>query len=220
MPRYYPIYLDLKGTLCLVVGGGAVAERKTEALSAAGAVVRVVSPRLTPALEALAESGEIQAVRDVYAARHLEGVRLVFAATDDRRVNAQVAADAAARGLPVNVADAPEEGSFIVPSVVRRGEFCLSLSTGGNSPLLAARLCDELEARFGPEYGDLVELLGAMRSYIKAKSQDSAHRKQALAGLVDAEADLRADLRAGEPEAARQRAEEIVNAALTAERES
>ncbi len=216
MPRYYPIHLNIDGKTCLVVGGGAVAERKVGALREAGAHVRLVSPRLTPALQALADAGEIEAVLAPYTPSCLEGACLVFAVTDDRQVNAQVAADAEARSLPVNVADSPEESRFLVPSVVRRGEFCLSVSTGGNQPMLAARVCRELEARFGPEYGDFVELLGQMRAYIKEKTPDPARRRQALSRLLDAEAPLRALLRAGQRETAQERAQALVAAALAA----
>ncbi|HZP80830.1 MAG TPA: bifunctional precorrin-2 dehydrogenase/sirohydrochlorin ferrochelatase [Chthonomonadaceae bacterium] len=214
MPRYYPIQLNLEDQTCLVVGGGAVAARKVGGLLEAGARVRVVSLRLTPELQAKAEAGEIEARIASYAPEHLDGVVLAFAATDDRRVNAQVAADAGARGIPVNVADSPEESRFLVPSVVRRGELCLSVSTGGHSPMLAARLCDELEARFGPEYADFVELLGQMRSYIKERTEDVSRRRAALARLVAAEAELLAALRAGPPEAARARAAALIEEAL------
>jgi siroheme synthase-like protein len=220
MSAYYPIQLNIAGKRCVVIGGGEVAARKVVALRAAGGQVRVVSPELTAALEAQAAKGEIEAIRERYGVAHLEGAVLVFAATNDRHVNAKVAADAQHLGLPVNVADSPEESSFVVPAVVRRGDFCLSLSTGGHSPLLAARLCDELESRFGPEYGPLVELLGQMRAYIKTRSQDSARRRCALARLVDAESELRTHLRSGHPEAARAQAETIVATALDAEREA
>src|SRR5579871_907816 len=163
MARYYPLTLEIAGETCVVVGGGMVAERKVSGLLEAGARVRVVSPQLTPALQALAAAAQIEAQRAPYDPSCLTDALLVFAATDDRAVNAQVAADARARALLVNVADAPEEGRFIVPSVVRRGEFCLSISTGGANPMLAARLSEEMEQRFGPEYGAFVELLGQMR---------------------------------------------------------
>ena len=80
--------------------------------------------------------------------------------------------------------------------------------------MLAARLCDELEARFGPEYGAFVELLGAMRGYIKENTGDPAVRRNALAHLLDAEETLRALLRVGKMEEARLTAQAIVNEIL------
>jgi precorrin-2 dehydrogenase/sirohydrochlorin ferrochelatase len=198
-----------------VVGGGAVAERRVAGLRAAGARVRVVSPTLTSALRALADAEQIEYVPARYAPLHLADAFLVFTATDSRQVNAQVAEDAAARNLLVNSADAPEEGDFIVPSVVRRGGLHVSLSTGGSSPTLTARLCEELETRFGPEYGDFLELLARMRAYIKRKARDSAQIRHAHVHLLDAEAELRALLRAGQTEAAQARAEAIVATALS-----
>jgi precorrin-2 dehydrogenase/sirohydrochlorin ferrochelatase len=216
MPRYYPVYLDLSGRLCLVVGGGAVAERRVSGLLEAGATVRIISPTLTPPLQEQAERGVIAYRQGLYAPSSLEGVVLVVAATDSRAVNAAVIADARAARIPVNAADAPEEGDYIVPSVVRRGELCVSISTGGANPMLAARLAEEMESRFGPEYTVYVELLGQMRNYIKSKTGVAAVRRRALADLLAAEPLLLPPLKAGDREAARAIAAEIVEAALRA----
>ncbi|HLV81048.1 MAG TPA: bifunctional precorrin-2 dehydrogenase/sirohydrochlorin ferrochelatase [Chthonomonadaceae bacterium] len=216
MRRAYPLYLHIEAKLCVVVGGGAVAERKVRGLLAAGARVRLVSLQRTPVLQAQADAGEIEAVSASYESATLVGAFLVFAATGDRAVNAQVAADAQERGLPVNVADShsPQAGEFIVPAVVRRGELCLSVSTGGASPLLAARIRQELERRYGPEYGALTELLGRMRTEILETAGDSARGRAALDGLLAAEAELMRMLRAGQPEAAEAHARRLVNALL------
>ncbi len=213
-PNLYPLYLDLKGQTCLVIGGGAVAERKVAGLVEAGARVHVVSPAITLTLQEQAEAGIITVDLVAYDARHaalLRQARLAFAATDNREVNARVAKDAKLADCRVNVADAPDEGDFITPSVVRRGALCLAISTGGANPMLSARLSQELEARFGPEYGDFVELLGRMRLYIKQQPADSEMRRFAQERLFADEETLRALLRAGQGEAARARAEASVN---------
>src|SRR5438552_3928078 len=147
MSRAYPIHLCIEGELCVVVGGGAVAERKVSGLLAAGARVRLVSPQFTQALQARAAAGEVEAVPAAYESMYLAGAFLVFAATGDRAVNERVVADAQERGLPVNVVDTNtlRAGEFVVPAVVRRGELCLSVSTGGTTPMLAARIRQELE---------------------------------------------------------------------------
>jgi precorrin-2 dehydrogenase / sirohydrochlorin ferrochelatase len=212
MSRYYPVYLALTGKRCLVVGGGKVAERKTLGLLDAGAQVRVVSLSFTPGLQSLAKTSRIEAITAPYAPSHLEGAKLVFAATDSRDVNGRVTADAAERGIPANVADAPEESDFITPSVVRRGDLCISVSTGGNQPMLAARICDELEARYGPEYAQYVELLGRIRDYLKENTDDYAVRQQTMARLLEHDAELRELLRGGDPEAAQQRAWSLIEA--------
>lgn len=214
MPRYYPIYLDLVGRPCLVVGGGAVAERRVLGLQEAGAAVRVVSPALTPALRMQAEHSAIEYRQGVYDSSALEGVVLAVAATDSRAVNACVVADAQALRIPVNAADAPDDGDYIVPSVVRRGDLCVSISTGGANPMLAARLAAEIETRFGPEYADYVELLGQFRLYIKSKTLVTALRRRALAELLAAEPLLLERLKAGDREAAHAIAAGIVDTVL------
>lgn len=214
MPRYYPLFLDITDRVCLVVGGGSVGARKANELMEAGGRVRVVSPSATLELQALADRGRIELLTVPYESRHLDGCRLVCIATNNREVNARITVEAQARGLMVNVADAPETGDFIVPAVVRRGEFCLSISTGGANPLLAAQLRAEMEARFGPEYGDYVELLGRMRNYIKQATKEPTLRKAALTRLLESEALLCAHLRAGEQEQARAEAERLVTETL------
>jgi precorrin-2 dehydrogenase/sirohydrochlorin ferrochelatase len=216
MPRYYPLYLDLAGRTCLVVGGGAVAERRVRGLLEAGGSVRVISPTLTAALQALAEAGTIAYLPRGYESSALEGAVLAVAATNSRAVNAQVIADARAARILVNAADAPEEGDYIVPAVIRRGEFCLSVSTGGANPMLTARLAEEMETRFGPEYALYVELLGQFRVYIKKKTAETAARRRALAALLAAEPLLLEQLKVGDSEAAQAIAAETVDAALRA----
>ena len=214
MPRYYPIYLDLAGRWCLVVGGGAVAERRVLGLQEAGAQVRIISPTLTPTLQVQADSATIQYRQGDYEPSALADVVLVVAATDARRVNALVIADARAAHILVNAADAPDDGDYIVPSVIRRGELCVSISTGGANPMLAARLAEEMETRFGPEYADYVELLGLFRLYIKSKTEVTSVRRRALADLLAAEPLLLEQLQVGDREAAHAIATEIVDAVL------
>lgn len=214
MTRYYPIYLDITGRLCLVVGGGPVAERKVRGLLEAGAQVRAVSPEFNSNLKSLAESGEIEAIFAPYQSVHLAGVSLVFAATNRREVNAQILTEAEAAGIPANAADAGEQGRFILPSVVRRGDLCISISTGGNSPLLAARLCREMETRFGPEYEAYVELLGHIRDYAMTLEPDPVRRRTAMNSVLDREQTLLDLLKGGHLDTARQTAETFVRTAL------
>jgi precorrin-2 dehydrogenase/sirohydrochlorin ferrochelatase len=166
--KTYPIFAVLADKPCLVVGGGAVGERKVHDLMAAGARVTVVSRTLTPALAALADRGEIRFLAEDFRAAQVEGMALVMAATDDPEVNAAVSAAAQARAIWVNVADAPEYCTFIVPAMVRRGDLTLALSTGGASPALARQLRQELQQHFGPEYGPYLDLLQRVRTRVLA----------------------------------------------------
>ena len=162
--KTYPIFAVIENKPCLVVGGGAVGERKVADLMAAGARVTVVSPTLTPELAALAGQGEIRYLPEDFTEAQVEGMALVMAATDNPEVNAAVSAAAQARAIWVNVADDPEHCTFIVPAQVRRGELTLAISTGGASPALASQLRQELQQHFGPEYGPYLDLLQRVRT--------------------------------------------------------
>jgi precorrin-2 dehydrogenase / sirohydrochlorin ferrochelatase len=162
--KTYPIFAIIDQKPCLVVGGGAVGERKVQDLCAVGARVTVVSPTLTPRLAAMAAAGEIRHLPADFSPEQVAGMALVMAATDDPEVNGRVSAAARSRDIWVNVADAPELCTFIVPAQVRRGELTLAISTGGASPALARRLRQELEQLFGPEYATYLRLLKEIRT--------------------------------------------------------
>ena len=142
--RWYPVFLNLAGARVTVVGGGKVALRKTLGLVEAGAVVTVVSPRFEVGFAAVA----VRRVEREFQDDDLEGAALAFAATDSREVNRRVGELARARGIPANIADAPEECGFIVPARVTREGVQVAISTGGEDPARAARLRRELEAWF------------------------------------------------------------------------
>ncbi len=167
--KTYPIFALIEDRACLVVGGGAVGERKVGDLLMAGARVTVVSRELTPELIDLAGQGKIQVIRGDFTPGHLDGMTLVVGATDDPRVNREVSAAAKNRGLFVNIVDAPELCTFIVPAQVRRGPLTIAVSTGGASPALARRVREELEERFGPGYGRFLRVLQAVRERVLAR---------------------------------------------------
>lgn len=155
----YPIFLDLSGRRCVVVGGGTVANRKARKLLQARAEVVVISPEVKPEIESMA----IEVLRRPYKDGDLEGAYLAFTATDSREVNSSVAREAHERGIFINVADEPSEGSFALPSTLRRGGLQVAVSTGGASPTLARGIREELENKFGPEWSGLVEELRRRR---------------------------------------------------------
>ena len=176
MENYYPVFLDLKGKRVLVVGGGQVALRKVKSLLECGADVFVVAPEAVPELRQMALEGCIRWVNREYAEGDLEGAYLVISATDSQEVNRRVSADAHARGVFVNVVDDPELCSFIVPSVMRRGELVIAVSTGGSSPLFAKKVRQTLEQVIGPEYGEMAALLGRLRPYVRSVGATEAER--------------------------------------------
>jgi precorrin-2 dehydrogenase/sirohydrochlorin ferrochelatase len=206
MPRYYPAFLDLRGKLAVVVGGGEVAERKVGPLILCGARVRVISPRVSPELSRL--GGSVEVVARPYRAGDLEGAALVFAATDDQAVNAAVVSDARKKGALANAADAPDLCDFVVPSLVSRGDLQIAVSTGGASPALARRLRRELEQVIGPEYGELAALLGSARQRVIREVADPARRRAIFNRLAGE--DLLDLIRRGDSMAAEARVQAII----------
>jgi len=166
---HYPVFLNVRGMRCLVVGGGAVAYRKAKTLVEHGAEVVVVSPEVCPEIRDLAAGAGVEVVLRQFDARTLDGVFLAIAATDDARANERVAVEAGRRGVLVNVVDDVERSRFITPSCVRRGDVGIAISTGGASPALARRIRAKLEAEFGAEYAELASLLRQIRTELKGR---------------------------------------------------
>jgi len=195
----YPVVLDLGGRLVLVVGGGAVAERKVEGLRAAGASITVVSPRVSARLAKMADDGDIRVRRRTYRRSDLRGVVVVFAATDDRNVNAAVATDSRRRRIWVNAADDPDHCDFILPSVLRRGSLLVSVTTGGRSPALARIVREELERLLGSDYALLTDLAGDVRRELQTRGEQAT----AEAWTTALRGDVRRLVAAGRREEAR-----------------
>lgn len=195
--QYYPAYLELRGHPCVVIGGGAIAERKVATLLEAGARVTVVSPALTAALAELADTHEIMHHARAYRHGDLAGAWLAYAATGDEAVHAAIAAEAAEARVFLNVVDRPRLCSFIVPAIVRRDPVAIAVSTGGASPALAKRLARELDATVGAEWGLAARLLGALRVRLRDRlAADSGMGARIFGGLADAP--LVAALRTGD----------------------
>lgn len=174
---YFPVSLDLAGRLCIVIGGGKVAERKVRSLATCAARVQIISPELTPGLLELYNDGSIAWQKRSYLAGDLAGAFLVIAATDDVAVQKMVHAEAAERQLLLNVADVPDLCNFILPATARQGDLTVSVSTGGRSPALARVLRQELEKKIGPEYKVLVEILGIIRPFVLEAGRPQAENE-------------------------------------------
>jgi siroheme synthase-like protein len=174
-----PIFVKLRDRLVVVVGGGAIAEGKIEALLAAEARVRVVAPQGTAAIAQWAGQGRVEWKTKSFAAADLDGAYLVIAATSAPGVNEAVYTEADARGILCNAVDDIEYCHFYYGSVVQRGDLQIAISTNGKSPALAQRLRLQLEKQFGPEYELWLEWLGAAREVLRA-GDDSPESKKAL----------------------------------------
>jgi siroheme synthase-like protein len=190
--RYYPVFLDLRGRLVVVVGGGRVAEEKTRGLLAAGARVRLVSPELETGLAALVASACDAALALEHRARDfeagdLDGAALVFAERLGAEAEHRIFAAAEARQLFVNVQDRVPLCTFIAASVVRRGDLQIAISTSGSAPALAVRLREKLERELGPEIAELLDLARRSRAPLAAAVPDFEERRRRWYELVDSE---------------------------------
>jgi siroheme synthase-like protein len=166
---YYPIFLNLRGKRCTVVGGGAVALRKVKTLLGSGADVTVISPTLHPRLAQFLKKNAIRLIQRNYRAGDLKGSVIVIAATDVKEINRNIAEAARRVGALVNVVDDPDPSSFIIPSFFRTGDLTLAVSTGGKSPALASKIRTRLEKDFGKEYAAVLSLISEVRSVLKKK---------------------------------------------------
>jgi precorrin-2 dehydrogenase/sirohydrochlorin ferrochelatase len=183
--NYYPVCLNLKNKLCLVVGAGKVAGRKVRSLLEAGARVTVVSPEAEKEIEQAAGEGSIVWKRKVFSDSDLEGNFLVVGATDDRELNRRIFSLADSAGVLVNVVDEPELCNFIVPAVLRRGDFQIAVSSGGASPVLARAVRDDLERQYSDIYGEIIERMSALRLWLKEQLPDEKKRRQFWEEFVD-----------------------------------
>lgn len=176
---HFPMFVDLSGKPCLVVGGGQVALRKVKALLDFGADITIVSPEVCPQLLQL----PVFVVPRVFDERDCSGMTLVVAATDDRGVNHRIAVCCRKLGLPVNVIDSREESSFLFPAYQKSGDVVAAFSGSGNSPLIAQKLKEQMP--LSPILGELNALLGQLRTEPAVRELDEAYRKLLYLKLYD-----------------------------------
>lgn len=183
--RYYPLFLDIEGRTCLVVGAGAVGERKIGTLLEYGAKIRLVARELSAWIEEKRAENLVSWVGVRYDKSHLLGVSLAFAATDDKALNRAVATDARELGVWCNMATEPDSGSFIVPSIVERGALSIAISTSGFSPAVAKRLRQKLEEEIGPEWDFFIRFLGRLRDFFKSHGVSEKQGREIFTRLAE-----------------------------------
>jgi siroheme synthase-like protein len=181
---YYPIYLDVEGRNVVIIGGGEVCARKAETMMRYGAQVTIVSPAFTDEIERWAAEGRLALSRKRYETADIEDAHIVIASTDDTAVNEQIAADARARRIPVNVVDVTPLCEFIVPAIIEKDGIQIAISTGGKSPALARTLKEDLNRSIGPEYSEVNNLLGSLRESAKATLPTDTDRKRFFDGII------------------------------------
>ncbi|MDH3394011.1 MAG: bifunctional precorrin-2 dehydrogenase/sirohydrochlorin ferrochelatase [Desulfobulbaceae bacterium] len=182
--NYYPICLDITNRHCIVIGGGKVAARKAQGLLDHQARVTMISPELGAESTALHAAKLLTWINRPYQSGDLAGAFLVIAATDDPDVQERIHAEAEQNNILLNVADVPKWCNFILPATVRRGDFSLTISTGGKSPALAKRMRQKMEEQFGPEYEILLETLGALRPLVLNLNRPHSENKKTFEQLL------------------------------------
>jgi len=187
----FPIMLRLEGRTCVVVGAGRIAAAKAAGLLHHGAHVVVVAPKAVGWVRGHARSGKLAWHCRAFSARDVRGAFLVVAATNSAAVNGAVFRACRSRGVLCNVVDDPEHCDFFYPSVVRRGPLQIAISTDGNSPALAARLRQEMERQFGPEWKSFVEHIGKLRQQFRTAGMPLKKQREQLVELSGQKAFLR-----------------------------
>jgi precorrin-2 dehydrogenase/sirohydrochlorin ferrochelatase len=167
MPTFYPVFLNLTGRRCVIIGGGQIAEGKISKLLDSGAKIIVISPDATQGIRSFAERGQIELDLRKYQQGDLQGAFLVIAATNDREVNQEIFEEAEKQGILLNAVDDMPRCSFIAPSIVEKGPVTVAISTGGASPALARKLRENMEVSSALDWADATGVLSKARQIIK-----------------------------------------------------
>jgi precorrin-2 dehydrogenase/sirohydrochlorin ferrochelatase len=181
----YPIFLELSGRRVVVIGGGAVAVRKAQALLAAGARLVVISKQIDDAITSLCAGSNAELIKSRYSKDYLVGAVLAIAATSNRQLNKRIYKDCQELEILCNVVDAPELCDFIVPAVVKRGELQIAIGTEGHCPAYAGHLREKLEQTFTDKHGEFLAELETLRNRIIKDVPDPIDRKALLGQVVD-----------------------------------
>ena len=190
---YFPFMIELNNERCLIAGGGTVAYRKVCSMLEFGAVVTVVSPEFCPELLELAwrlcvsdkySSGHLTLVKRCVQPQDIDGAFVVIMATDDEKVNHDMAELCRQQRILVNVVDVKADCGFYFPAIIKDKEAVISVSTGGQSPVLAGTIKRNIESHLGRSYGDIAERMGELREQIKAQIDGEEERKKAFQQMV------------------------------------
>jgi len=188
MNTLYPIFLNLRGKKCLVVGGGEVAERKVNSLIECNADVTVISPVANEKIAELFKKNKIVYEKRTYQTGDLDGFFLVIGATDSKKINESISREAEDLKILCNIVDIPELCSFFVPSVVNSGDLKIAISTNGKSPALAKKIRKELENIYGSEYAVFLDYMGKIREKLLKSNISEKDRKKILQNIINSDA--------------------------------
>ncbi len=182
---YFPFMIELNNERCLIAGGGTVAYRKVCSMLEFGAVVTVVSPEFCPELLELAEHpARLTLIKRCVQPQDIVSAFVVIMATDDEKVNHEMAELCRQQRILVNVVDVKADCGFYFPAIIKDKEVVISVSTGGQSPVLAGTIKRNIESHLGRSYGDIAERMGELREQIKAQIDGEEERKKAFQQMV------------------------------------
>lgn len=181
----YPINLNIEKMKITIIGGGKVAYRKATNFLDFGKKVTVVSKEFVDEFRLIENENEIEIIHDEYDEKYIKDSFIVVAATNNKDINHRIGVYCNQNGKLVNVVDDKELSNFTVPSYVKRGELLLSISTGGNSPSLSAKIKRDLEETYDESYGEYIELLGLARKKIIEENKDIKQRRKKIKALID-----------------------------------
>lgn len=173
--KVYPINLNVENEKCVVVGGGHVAYRKICGLLDAGAQVEIISPEICAEISELVDAGKVTLIREKYSPEKISDCTILIAASDSEEVNRIAAADARAKKILVNVVSGGE-GNFTVPSKILRGNFLLTISTGGMSPAFSKFVREMLDAEFDSNFDEALKIIAEFRDELKKILPDDKAR--------------------------------------------
>ncbi|HVB25768.1 MAG TPA: bifunctional precorrin-2 dehydrogenase/sirohydrochlorin ferrochelatase [Ktedonobacteraceae bacterium] len=185
MPAYYPLMLDLRGRVAIVIGGNRVAAEKAATLAASGALVRVLSPSYCSEMRQLAEQQQVTLEYKTYQPGDLADAFVVVAATNDQQLIETIWTETQERGQLVNIVDVPKYCNFIVPSILRRDQLTIAVSTEGASPGLAKRIRHKLEEHFPPTYGTYIRLASIVRTHLRTSGVSYERRDDFFGDFFD-----------------------------------
>jgi siroheme synthase-like protein len=204
---YYPVMLDLRGKRCVVIGGGWGTAERVRALAESGATVTLICSEAVEGLEGIG----VRHLRREYQTGDLEGVFLAIACPADKSRNAEVWDEAEKRNIPLNAVDDAPHCTFIFPAVHRHGHLVVAVSSGGKSPALASRIRDRIAEELGPEYAELLDILGDLREEVISRFPGFKRRREIWYRLVDS--DALQHVKSGDREAALRTLRSILDAA-------
>lgn len=179
---YFPMFIDLKGKNCLVVGGGPVAERKVRVMLDFGLKVTVAAPFIQPRI---VKEMPVECVFDEFAPEMLDGREIVIAATDDKAMNSHIAKLCKDKGIPVNAVDSAEDSDFIFPSYIKKGDVVAAFSSSGQSPVVTQYLKEKNGDILTEGIGEIAEYLGSIRSYVRSRTEYESQRAVIYREILD-----------------------------------